>query len=158
RVREGDTVELSLQNPSQSVASHNIDLHAVNGPGGGAVGTNVAPGETKAFTFQALNPGVYIYHCAMAPVPTQVSNGMYGLIIVEPEGGLPPVDEEFYVVQGELYTAQDTGTQGHLTFDGEKATMEHPTYVTFNGGFQSLTGDNALTAEVGDRVRLFVGN
>lgn len=158
RVREGDTVNLSLNNPGSSAVAHNIDLHAVNGPGGGAVGTNVAPGETKDFTFQALNPGLYVYHCATQPIPAHISNGMYGLILVEPEGGLPPVDKEFYVAQGELYTAQPTGTQGHLTTDTEAMADEHPTYVTFNGAFQALTGDNALKAEVGDRVRLFVGN
>lgn len=158
RVREGDAVELSLTNPTASIANHNIDLHAVNGPGGGAVGTNVAPGETKSFTFQALNPGVYIYHCATAPIPTHISNGMYGLIVVEPEGGLRPVDREFYVVQGELYTAQATGTQGHLLHDGAAVAAESPTYVSFNGGWQSLTGDDALTAEVGETVRIFVGN
>jgi nitrite reductase (NO-forming) len=158
RVRVGDTVELTLDNPATNTLSHNIDLHAVNGPGGGAVGTNVAPGETKTFTFQALNPGVYIYHCATAPVPAHISNGMYGLIIVEPDGGLPPVDKEYYVVQGELYTAQPTGTQGQLTYDAAAVDAEAPTYVVFNGAYQALTGDNALTAEVGDRVRIFVGN
>jgi nitrite reductase (NO-forming) len=158
RVREGDTVEISLENYADNSVSHNIDLHAVNGPGGGAVGTNVAPGETKSFTFQALNPGLYIYHCATAPVPAHIANGMYGLILVEPEGGLPPVDREYYVVQGELYTAQPTGTQGHLDYSAQHAMDENPSYVVFNGAWQALTGDQALTAEVGERVRIYVGN
>ena len=158
RVREGDTVNLNLSNAADNSVSHNIDLHAVNGPGGGAVGTNVAPGEEKGFSFEALNPGVYVYHCAFAPVPTHISNGMYVMIIVEPEGGLPPVDKEFYIMQGELYTEQPTGTPGHLTFDFDRTLSEDPTYVVWNGAWQSLTEDNALMAAVGDRVRIFAGN
>lgn len=120
RVREGDTVELTLTNDPSSVHDHNIDLHAVNGPGGGAVVTNVKPGETKTFTFQALNPGLYVYHCAHPNVATHDTHGMYGLILVEPRGGLPLVDKEFYLMQGELYTVGEIGNKGLQIFDAIK--------------------------------------
>jgi nitrite reductase (NO-forming) len=84
---------------------HNIDLHAVTGPGGGATSTFTAPGHQTQFTFQALNEGVYVYHCATAPVGMHIANGMYGLIAVEPEEGWPAVDREYYVMQGEFYTS-----------------------------------------------------
>ena len=101
RVRKGDTVEFKLKNHHSSHFSHNIDLHAVTGQGGGAEATFTLPGKETQFTFKALNPGLYIYHCAMAPVGMHIANGMYGLILVEPEEGLEPVDKEFYVMQGD---------------------------------------------------------
>ncbi len=126
RVRVGDTVVLSLKNAPDSVMLHNIDLHAVNGPGGGAVLTDVAPGETKAFTFKALQPGLYVYHCATPMVSNHISNGMYGMILVEPVGGLPKVDREFYVMQGELYTAEPFGENGLQEFSYDKIMSERP--------------------------------
>nr|WP_165403801.1 copper-containing nitrite reductase [Egicoccus halophilus] len=158
RVREGDTVEFTLHNDAGSANPHSIDLHAVNGPGGGAGATQLAPGESGAFSFQALNPGVYVYHCATPHIPTHVAMGMYGLIVVEPEGGLTPVDREFYVVQGEVYTAQARGTEGLLSYDMDRMMAEDPTHVVFNGAVGSLAGDRALQAEVGETVRIYVGN
>jgi nitrite reductase (NO-forming) len=158
RVRVGDTVELHLKNDSSSTLPHSIDLHAVTGPGGGAVATQVLPGEEKQFTFKALNPGVYVYHCATPHIPTHVANGMYGLIVVEPEGGMEQVDREFYVVQGDFYTSQPRGTQGHLGQDGQLMRDERPSFVVFNGKAAALTGENAMQAKVGERVRIFVGN
>lgn len=158
RVRVGDTVELRLKNHPESTQIHSIDLHAVNGPGGGAGATQVAPGEEKSFRFKALNPGVYIYHCASPYVPAHVANGMYGLIVVEPEGGLAPVDREFYIVQGELYTTLRPGQHGHARYDGDAMFDERPNFVVFNGQAQALTGEHALQAEVGERIRMFVGN
>jgi nitrite reductase (NO-forming) len=158
RVREGDTVEIRLKNSTDSVHPHNIDLHAVIGPGGGAKATTVLPGEEKAFRFKALYPGVYIYHCAAPHIPTHVGHGMYGLIVVEPEAGLPEVDHEFYIVQGDFYTDLRPKQGGHAKWDGQAQFAEQPTYVVFNGQFQAVTGDHALQIEVGDRVRMFVGN
>ncbi len=158
RVRVGDDVELHLKNASNSVMPHNIDLHAVNGPGGGAEATNVAPGKTAIFKFKALQPGLYVYHCAMAPVPMHIANGMYGLILVEPEGGLPEVDREYYIMQGEFYTTGKTDEQGFQDFDQDKGLDENPTYVVFNGKKNALMGAGALQAKVGETVRLFVGN
>ncbi|MEX1257741.1 MAG: copper-containing nitrite reductase [Gemmatimonadota bacterium] len=158
RVRVGDRVEFRLSNHPSSQNPHNIDLHAVNGPGGGAVSSLVAPGRSATFAFKALNPGLYQYHCATAPVGMHVANGMYGLILVEPEEGLPPVDREYYVMQGEFYTAGAYGSPGLQPFDMQKAMAEDPPYVVFNGGVGALSGTNALTAEAGETVRLFVGN
>ncbi len=158
RVREGDLVEFHLKNHSSSKNPHNIDLHAVTGPGGGATSTFTAPGHETVFTFRTLNPGLYVYHCATAPVGMHIANGMYGLILVEPEEGLPPVDKEYYVMQGEFYTKGKYGEAGHQSFSMDKALSENPDYVVFNGSVGSLTGDNAITAEKSETVRLFVGN
>jgi nitrite reductase (NO-forming) len=158
RVRDGDTVEMHLKNETGSSFQHSIDLHAVNGPGGGAVYTQTKPGEETTFSFKALNPGLYVYHCATPSVPHHIANGMYGLILVEPAGGLLKVDREFYVMQGEIYTAQSYGAQGHLDFSNEKMLAEHPEYFIFNGAAGALTSDdNALRAEVGETVRIFFG-
>ena len=158
RVREGDVVEFHLNNRPDSRMPHNIDLHAVTGPGGGATSSFVNPGQSATFVFKALNPGLYVYHCATAPVGMHIANGMYGLILVEPEAGLPPVDREYYVMQGEVYTTGGYGEPGLQPFSMEKALAESPDYVVFNGAVGSLVGDNALTAAVGETVRLFVGN
>ncbi len=157
RVRVGDTVELHLKNAASNIMTHSIDLHAVNGPGGGATATQTMPGQETTVTFKALNPGAYIYHCATAPIPQHIANGMYGMIIVEPEGGLPKVDREFYVMQAELYTTARLGVAGHHDFDAVKMDNEEPDYVVFNGKVGSLTGDNAMTAKVGETVRIFFG-
>ncbi|HLF04116.1 MAG TPA: copper-containing nitrite reductase [Dehalococcoidia bacterium] len=157
RVREGDTVDLTLKNPASSSLPHNIDLHAVNGPGGGAVLTNVNPGQEKSFRFKALNPGLYIYHCAFPPVPYHVAKGMYGLILVEPPEGLTPVDKEFYVVQGDLYTDGERGAKGMQGDSLPELVEERADYVVFNGSVGALTGDNALKVDVGDTVRIFFG-
>ncbi len=158
RIRQGDTVEFHLMNAPDSKMPHNIDLHGVTGPGGGAASTFTAPGHKSRFTFKALNAGLYVYHCATAPVGMHVANGMYGLILVEPPEGLPAVDREYYVMQGDFYTTGKYREKGHQPFDMEKAIDEHPTYVLFNGSEGSLTGDKALAAKTGETVRLYVGN
>lgn len=158
RTRVGDEVEFHLQNHPDNKLPHNIDLHAVTGPGGGAESSFVAPGHEKTFSFKTLNPGLYVYHCATAPVGMHIANGMYGLILVEPEGGLPIVDKEYYIMQGDFYTKGKNGERGLQPFDMQKAVDEKADYVVFNGSVGSLTGDNAITAKVGETVRLFVGN
>jgi nitrite reductase (NO-forming) len=158
RVRQGDLVEFHLNNHPSSKMPHNIDLHAVTGPGGGAAASFTAPGHGSQFSFMALNPGLYVYHCATAPVGMHIANGMYGLILVEPPGGLPPVDREYYVMQSEFYTKGQHGAEGLQLFDVEKAIDERPTYVVFNGAVDALVGDKALQAKVGETVRLFLGN
>jgi nitrite reductase (NO-forming) len=157
RVREGDTVNLTIKNNESSLHSHNIDLHAVTGPGGGATLTSVAPGETKGFTWKALNPGLYEYHCATMNVSTHNSHGQYGLILVEPKEGMPKVDKEFYVMQGELYTEGRTGKKGLTIFDAEDLLDGNPDYVTFNGRIEE-SGSPRMTVKVGDKVRIYVGN
>ena len=158
RVRQGDTVEFHLKNAPDSKMPHNIDLHGVTGPGGGAASSFTAPGHRSQFSFKALNAGLYVYHCATAPVGMHVANGMYGLILIEPPGGLPKVDKEYYVMQGDFYTAGKYREKGLQAFDMQKAIDEHPTYVLFNGAEGSMTGDKAITAKVGETVRLYVGN
>jgi nitrite reductase (NO-forming) len=158
RTRVGDEVEFTLKNHPDNKLPHNIDLHAVTGPGGGAASSFVAPGHEVTFSFKTLNPGLYVYHCATAPVGMHVANGMYGLILVEPEGGLPPVDREYYIMQGDFYTKGENGQPGLQPFDMQKAVDEDADYVVFNGKVGALTGDNAITAKVGETIRLFVGN
>jgi len=158
RVREGDEVEFHLSNHPNNKLPHNIDLHAVTGPGGGAEASMTAPGHTTQFTFKALNPGLYVYHCATAPVGMHIANGMYGLILVESEKGLPAVDKEFYVMQSEFYTKAKFGAAGLTSFDMEKAFNEQPDYVVFNGSVGAQMGEQSLQVKVGETVRLYVGN
>ncbi|MBC5768144.1 copper-containing nitrite reductase [Ramlibacter albus] len=158
RVRQGDTVEFHLKNHPSSKMPHNIDLHGVTGPGGGAASSFTAPGHESQFTFKALNEGLYVYHCATAPVGMHVANGMYGLILVEPPGGMPKVDKEYYIMQGDFYTTGKYREKGLQPFDMEKAIAEQPTYVVFNGAEGAVAGDKAITAKVGETVRLYVGN
>jgi nitrite reductase (NO-forming) len=157
RVKKGDTVEIKLTNNPNSKAMHSIDLHAVTGGLGGGEHTQVAPGETKTITFKALNPGLYVYHCATPSVAHHISAGMYGLILVEPEKGLSKVDREFYVMQGDLYTDHAFGTRGHHQYSPEKAADELPTYYLFNGAVGALTKEHKMTARVGETVRIYFG-
>ena len=157
RARVGDTVEIHVANAAGSAWPHSIDLHAVNGPGGGATATQTTPGKDTSFTFKALNPGLYVYHCASAPIPMHIANGMYGMILIEPPGGFSQVDRELYIMQGELYTSAAIGTKGHHEFNPQKLDAEEPDYVVMNGSAGALTGDNAITAKVGETVRLYFG-
>lgn len=156
RVREGDTIELTLTNDPTSLHHHSIDLHAVTGPGGGSAVTMVAPGESKTLRFTALHPGLFVYHCAEPNVPSHMTHGMYGLILVEPAAGLPPVDKEFYVMQGEYYTSGSLGRHGLQLFDAESMLAGTPQYIVLNGRTEGLNGH--MHASVGDRVRIFFGN
>lgn len=157
RVRVGDTVEVRLKNHDDSALMHNVDFHAVTGPGGGAKATDASPGETRGFEFTATNPGLYVYHCAVPMAAQHISNGMYGMILVEPEGGLAKVDHEFYVMQGEIYTEQKLGAKGALTESYDKLMDERPEYFVFNGAVGALTKEKPLKAKVGETVRIFFG-
>ena len=158
RVREGDTVEVEFSNNPNSTVPHNVDFHASNGTGGGAAATFTAPGRTSTFRWKALQSGLYIYHCAVAPVGMHIGNGMYGLVLVEPKEGLPKVDKEFYIVRGDFYTKGKYGEPGLQPFDMDKAIREDADYVVFNGHVGAIAGDNALKAKVGETVRMYVGN
>ena len=157
RVRVGDTIEVHLRNLTNSTMAHSVDFHAVTGPGGGAEMTQTSPGEETMFTAKALKPGLYVYHCATPMVAQHIANGMYGLILVEPEEGLPPVDREFYVMQGEIYTREAFGSTGHLTENVQALLNEDPEYFVLNGAVGSLTTQKPLTANVGETVRIFFG-
>ena len=156
RVRVGDSVEFHLKNAKDNTQPHNIDIHAVNGAHGGAALSTVSPGEEKVFTFKAMAPGLYIYHCAAGAIVDHISNGMYGVVLVEPEGGLPPVDKEFYVMQSEFFTSDPV--DGLASFDIQRGLDENPSYVVFNGKAGALLDKNALKAKVGDNVRIYFGN
>ncbi|WP_018182795.1 copper-containing nitrite reductase [Kaistia granuli] len=157
RVRVGDTVEVHVKNPADSVMAHSVDFHAATGPGGGAHTTQTDPGAETVVTFKALKPGIFVYHCATPSVAHHITSGMYGLILVEPEGGLPQVDREFYVMQGELYTVEPFGTNGVQEMDYDKLISERPEYFLFNGAVGSLTKTHPLYANVGETVRIFFG-
>lgn len=157
RVRVGDTVEVTLHNPADSAMMHNVDFHAVTGPGGGGAATLAKPGETKSFSFKALKPGLYIYHCATPMVAQHIANGMYGAILVEPEEGLPKVDHEFYVIQGEIYTDLGLSEAGEANEDIQKLLDEQPEYYVMNGAFKALTGDKSLKVKVGETARIYFG-
>ena len=156
RVREGDTVKINITNDAKNLNHHNIDLHATTGPGGGASVTNVAPGETKTLTWKALNPGLYVYHCAHPNIATHMAHGMYGLILVEPAEGLPVVDEEYYVMQGELYSTGALGKSGLQIFDAKDMLDGHAQYIVFNGRVGGI--NDKMETEVGKKIRVFFGN
>ncbi len=158
RVRQGDTVEVTLHNAPNSHMAHSVDFHAALGPGGGAAFSQVTPGQTKTFTFQASTPGLFVYHCGTPMIAEHIANGMYGLILVEPAGGLPHVDHEYYVMQGEIYTAASKGKAGLQQFSDTKLMEEDPQYFVFNGSVDALTKTHALHARVGETVRVFFGD
>jgi len=153
RARVGDTVQITVKNDSTDQMIHNVDLHAVWGQGGGAGYDSVAPGESKTFTFKATTPGLFVYHCATPIIAEHMSRGMYGMILIEPAGGLHKVDKEFYIMEGEIYT---TGTGSEKTFDMDKMMDENPAHVVFNGSDAALAA-HPMKAKVGDTVRIFFG-
>ncbi|MGH9482438.1 MAG: multicopper oxidase domain-containing protein, partial [Terriglobales bacterium] len=164
RVRVGDTVEVTLYNNAEDRMVHSIDIHAALGPGGGAALMQTPPDPAgtlsfgRRFSFVATTPGLYVYHCGTPVIADHIANGMYGLILVEPAGGLRPVDHEYYVMQGEIYTA-GPGIRGQtLALDENKLLAEAPQYFVFNGALGSLTKQYPLTASVGQTVRIFFGN
>lgn len=157
RVRVGDTVEVHLKNSDSSSMLHSVDFHAATGPGGGAAATQTNPGDEKSFRFKALTPGLFVYHCATPMVAHHIANGMYGMILVEPEGGLPPVDREYYVMQGEIYTDGAFGQHGSQEFNVEKLLNERPEYFVFNGSVGALSTFHPLQAKVGETVRIYFG-
>jgi copper-containing nitrite reductase len=158
RVRVGDTVELTLTNPAASTMVHSIDVHAAFGPGGGAALMQVIPGTSKTFTFIAKVPGLFVYHCGTPEIADHIANGMFGMILVEPPGGLPKVDHEYYIMQSEIYTTGVAGRGQPLTLDEASLLAERPRYYVFNGAVGSLTAQYPLAAKVGQTVRIFFGN
>jgi nitrite reductase (NO-forming) len=158
RVRQGDTVELTLKNALESPVSHSIDSHGVLGPGGGGKVTQTPPGAKSVFQFKAMKPGVFIYHCATPMIPYHLSHGMYGLMVAEPPGGWPKVDREFYGMQSDIYLRGDPAERGIHEAAVDKMVKETPDFVVFNGSAGSLAKDRALKAKVGETVRIFFGN
>lgn len=152
RVREGDRVHLTLTNNTNSKLPHNVDSHAIYGPGGGAEDTMVAPGESATITFTAEYVGAFIYHCAVPNMTQHISSGMFGTFVVEPKEGLPEVDREFYLGRQDMYTVGDTGEKGHHKFDMDTMNnLGSPTYLPMNGSAETTK----LEAERDERVRVF---
>jgi nitrite reductase (NO-forming) len=158
RVRQGDTVDLTFENPTENALPHNVDFHAAAGPGGGAEATMTSPGETARLKFKATYPGAYIYHCAVPNLDMHISAGMFGIILVEPKGGMPEVDQELYLGQHEIYTDKAAGESGKHRFDMQAMKAEEPTYVVMNGEQYAMTPDGhgpAATVSTGDTVRTY---
>ncbi len=157
RVRQGDTVEFTLKSQPTDIMPHNIDFHAVYGTGGGAGATLVAPGLSNGVLFKAMYPGAFIYHCAVPNLDYHISSGMFGMILVEPPEGLPPVTHEFYLGQHEIYTDQPAGTKGRHNIDLDAMLRENPTYVLLNGEKYALTEGRRgpMQVKVGDTARIF---
>ena len=156
RARVGDVLRFTITNPAGNSHPHNVDFHAVTGQGGGAADTMVLPGETRTIEARLLYPGMFMYHCAFGDVPLHIAHGMYGGILVDPEAPLPPVEKELYIVQSEFYTT--TTEAGLVETDRQAITDENPSIVVFNGATDALTGDNAPTIDVGDRLRIYFVN
>jgi len=171
-VHEGDYIELTLINPEKNNFQHNIDFHASTGALGGGGLTHVLPGEEVILRWKAIKSGVFVYHCAPggAMVPWHVVKGMNGAVMVLPRDGLKdrdgnPIryDKAYYIGEQDFYIPKDE--YGNYKIfkepgDGYSETLEvmrtlTPSHVVFNGAVDSLTGENAMTAEVGETV-LFI--
>ncbi len=151
RVTVGDTVRIHLKNPIENQLSHSIDFHSSQVAWNDEM-RSIGPGEELTYEWTAEYAGVWMYHCGTAPALQHIANGMYGMVIVEPEGGLPPVDNEFAIVQSEWYLGQ----QGEVS-DPTKAMAANPApdFVLFNGVANQYK-DNPLKVGTGESVRIFV--
>jgi nitrite reductase (NO-forming) len=167
-VHEGDYVEVTLINPATNSLQHNIDFHSATGALGGGALTLVNPGEKAVLRFKATKAGVFVYHCAPpGMVPWHVTSGMNGAIMVLPREGLKdhkgndlPYDKAYYVGEQDFYVPKDADgnfkkyeSAGDAYADVlEVMNTLTPSHIVFNGAVGALTGDHAMTAEVGDRV------
>jgi copper-containing nitrite reductase len=158
RAQQGDTIEVTLVNSKDSTMVHSLDFHAAIGPGGGAALTQVPPGQSKTFSFQATTPGLFFYHCGSPMIAQHIANGMYGLILIEPVGGLPQVDHEYYLMQGEIYTTAPKGKSGLQQFSADNLMAENAQYYVFNGAVDAITKEFPLQAKEGETVRIYFGN
>lgn len=158
RTRVGDTLHLRLTNSDSMGMPHSIDFHAVTGPGGGMMADMTSTDTPGEAWFKLLEPGLYLYHCGTPPVMDHLANGMYGLILVEPENGLPKVDHEFYVMQSEVYAEPKGDGSDRYVFSHQDGADERPRWVVFNGAAGSMIGQGQLQAKTDESVRLFVGN
>ncbi|MEJ2653064.1 MAG: copper-containing nitrite reductase [Gammaproteobacteria bacterium] len=158
RVRQGDTVALTVKNAKENSQFHNLDMHAIYGTGGGSAATLVMPGQSKTERFKCMYPGAFIYHCAVPTLDEHISRGMFGMIVVEPHEGMHKVDREFYLGQHEIYTKEPFGTSGKLHFNYEALVKEQPQYVVFNGAVNGFTPGRygPLKAKVGETIRVFM--
>jgi nitrite reductase (NO-forming) len=112
----------------------------------------IKPGETFTYTFTADYAGVWMYHCGTAPALMHIANGMFGMVIVEPKGGLPKVDKELAFVQSEWYLGAQGQTADYAKAD---AAAPAPDFVVFNGVANQYK-DNPISVPTKGRVRIFV--
>ena len=157
RGRVGDIMRVTMTNLTGNEHPHNIDFHAVTGQGGGAAALTAAPGESVTIEARLLYPGAFMYHCAFGDVPEHIVHGMYGMVIVDPETPMPPVDHEWSISQSEWYVGEPDEA-GTATYDPAALRLEHPRYVTFNGSVGALDGDQVLRMNVGERARIYFVN
>jgi nitrite reductase (NO-forming) len=151
RVKVGDTIRVHLKNPATNQLPHSIDFHASQVAWNDEM-TSINPGEEKLYEWTADYAGVWMYHCGTSPALHHIANGMYGMVIVEPAEGLPPVDKEFALVQSEWYL----GPQGEITDLGKmSAGAPAPDFVVFNGVANQYL-DAPLVVGTGETVRIFV--
>jgi nitrite reductase (NO-forming) len=153
RVTVGDTVRVTLKNPDTNQLPHSIDFHA------SLVAWNdemrsIDPGEELVYEFEAKYAGVFMYHCGTTPTLHHIASGMFGMIIVEPQGGLPPVDHEFALVQSEWYLGEQAG---FVSLDKASAAAPAPDYVVWNGVADQYA-EHPIKVPVGETVRVFVLN
>ena len=149
RVTQGDTINFKLTN--NGTTAHSMDFHAAEiAPNRAYI--DVQAGESFEFEWEAVQPGVYMYHCATPPVLHHIGNGMYGMVIVEPRGQQRPAAREYALVQSELYF----GGQDKVG-DLGKMTEEDADWIVFNGHANQYVED-PLTAEPGELVRVYILN
>jgi nitrite reductase (NO-forming) len=151
RVHVGDTIRVHLKNPKENQLSHSIDFHASQVAWNDEM-RSILPGEELIYEWKAEYAGVWMYHCGTAPTLHHIANGMYGMVIVEPKGGLPPVDNEFALVQSEWYLGPQ-GQPSDLT--KASAAAPAPDFVVFNGVANQYK-DHPITVGTGERNRIFV--
>lgn len=157
RARVGDVLQVHFTNLDESGMAHSIDFHSVCGPGGGSPTNFAEQDETKVGAYLLEKPGLYVYHCAAAPIPVHIHNGMFGLILVEPLEGLPKVDKEIYVMQHELYVEKDEDDDKTYEMDYDAASKEIPKHVLFNGREGALV-EKPCVMKQDQTLRIFFGN
>ncbi|HEX2756028.1 MAG TPA: multicopper oxidase domain-containing protein [Candidatus Limnocylindrales bacterium] len=149
RVHLGDTVRVHLTN--NGTMSHSIDFHASQTAMNHQM-VEIKPGATFTYTFTADYAGVWMYHCGTAPALHHIANGMFGMVIVEPKGGLPKVDEEIALVQSEWYLGEQ---KQPADYTKANAAAPAPDFVVFNG-IANQYKDNPIVVTTKGRVRVFV--
>lgn len=160
RVRQGDTVDLTLVGDKKNHNPHNVDFHSCYGTGGGADFLNVGPGQEKRIRFKTMDPGAFIYHCAVPDLDYHIASGMFGLILVEPKDGLPKVDREFYLGQNDMYIKMPPDDNTPAEFDYDRLLAENPNFVVLNGAFNGITAQRfgPMKAQKGETVRIYFVN
>lgn len=161
RVKQGDTVQFVVTN-----AANNHFVHGIAVPA--AMGSDVSldeSGGTKKFTFHA--PGAYIYHGTGALDPSaDRASGLYGMVVVEPAGGFPAVDREFYIAVSEWYLKEaepeknSHHTEDTLVFDPGR---EDVSLWTLNGHQFALRDPapffgQSIRSNQGEKIRIFFLN